>query len=250
MSADGQLILDSSASLSQQLIGLSKVTSCNDKIIITDHSGNQQTLYFGEVSRRESEMNQYELPPKAPNGMFDVRFSSNRMLELIEDGKPETFPILISSAEYPIRISWETQSPLDAALEVGTRAVPLTTAGGIMIGDSKEQIALRVTGLKELPKEYALEQNYPNPFNPTTNFGFRIPARPAGGVDCSAFGGVFVSLKVYDVLGREVVTLVNEVKQPGEYNVMWNAANVPSGVYFYKITAGKFSSIRKLSIIK
>ena len=106
-----------------------------------------------------------------------------------------------------------------------------------------------------IPGFYALEQNYPNPFNPTTNFRFQIPARPAGGVDGSATGGSasgggFVSLKVYDVLGREVATLVNEVKQPGEYNVMWNAANVPSGVYFYKITAGKFSSIRKLSIIK
>jgi len=98
------------------------------------------------------------------------------------------------------------------------------------------------------PHLYLLEQNYPNPFNPTTNFGFRIvDCSAAGG---SASGGVFVSLKVYDVLGREVVTLVNEVKQPGEYGVMWNAANVPGGVYFYKIMAGKFSSIKKMSVIK
>ena len=242
MSADGQLILDSSASLSQQLIGLSKVTSCNDKIIITDHSGNQQTLYFGEGSRRESDMSQYELPPKAPNGMFDVRFSSNRMLELIEDGKPEEFPILISSAEYPIRISWEMQSPLDAALEVGTRAVPLTAAGGIMVGDSKEQIALRVTGLKNLPREYSLNQNYPNPFNPLTVIGYELPVSS------------YVTLKVFDVLGREVAVLVDEQKDPGSYTVSWNASMLASGVYYYRMVADAqpsgFMQVRRCVVMK
>ena len=69
-----------------------------------------------------------------------------------------------------------------------------------------------------------LEFNYPNPFNPTTDFRFRIPARPAGGADLG-----FVSLKVYDVLGREVATLVNEVKLPGEYTVRWDASSAAGG---------------------
>ena len=89
-----------------------------------------------------------------------------------------------------------------------------------------------------LPKQYALEQNYPNPFNPTTDFEFRI-------VNCG-----FVSLKVYDVLGREVATLVNEVKQPGQYTLQWNADNMPSGVYICKLTAGTFVQTRKLLLIR
>ncbi|MBI5216122.1 MAG: choice-of-anchor B family protein [Ignavibacteriae bacterium] len=73
------------------------------------------------------------------------------------------------------------------------------------------------------PAGISLEQNFPNPFNPTTNFGFRI----------SDFG--FVTLKVFDVLGREAVVLLNEEKSPGKYSVQWDAQGVPSGVYFYQL---------------
>ena len=100
----------------------------------------------------------------------------------------------------------------------------------------------------EVPKEFSLSQNYPNPFNPTTNIGFRI----------AKFG--FVSLKVFDVLGREVATLVNEEKQPGVYEVEFsaeggsayggNASDLASGIYFYSIKAGDFSSTRKLILLK
>jgi hypothetical protein len=88
------------------------------------------------------------------------------------------------------------------------------------------------------PKQFSLEQNYPNPFNPTTNFGFRI-------VDIG-----LVTLKIYDALGREVETLVNEVLSPGTYNVKWDASNLPSGVYYYSIHAGKFSEAKKLILMK
>ena len=73
------------------------------------------------------------------------------------------------------------------------------------------------------PQTFKLEQNYPNPFNPTTNFGFRI----------SEFG--IVSLKVFDVLGREVATLVQEQKEAGYYSVQWNASGLPSGIYFARL---------------
>ncbi len=88
------------------------------------------------------------------------------------------------------------------------------------------------------PVTFALLQNYPNPFNPTTNFGFRI----------ADFG--FASLKVYDVLGQVVATLLNEVKQPGEYYVQWDASNFPSGIYFYKLSTGKFIDTKKMMLIK
>jgi spore coat protein CotH/photosystem II stability/assembly factor-like uncharacterized protein len=93
--------------------------------------------------------------------------------------------------------------------------------------------------LADIPNEFKLYQNFPNPFNPTTHFGFRI----------SGFG--FVNLKVYDLLGREVATLVNEVKQPGEYTVRWDASNLSSGVYFYRLTVGdKFAETKKLLLLK
>jgi serine protease len=93
-------------------------------------------------------------------------------------------------------------------------------------------------GSPTVPVRYELWQNYPNPFNPTTNFEFRI----------SNFE--FVSLKVFDVLGRDVATLVNEVRQPGVYTVQWNASAYPSGVYFYRLEAGPFRATRKLMLMK
>lgn len=85
---------------------------------------------------------------------------------------------------------------------------------------------------------FVLYQNYPNPFNPVTNLEFRI----------SDFG--FVSLKVYDVMGREVAVLVNEKKQPGEYTVQWDAHEFASGVYTYKLIAGDLVQSRKMLLLK
>jgi ligand-binding sensor domain-containing protein len=89
-----------------------------------------------------------------------------------------------------------------------------------------------------LPTQPVLLQNYPNPFNPVTNFQFSI------------VNSQLTVLKVYDVLGREVATLENEVKQPGMYAVQWDASNVVSGVYFYRIHAGDFVATRKLLLLK
>ncbi|MBI5216674.1 MAG: S8 family serine peptidase [Ignavibacteriae bacterium] len=98
------------------------------------------------------------------------------------------------------------------------------------------------------PSEFALEQNYPNPFNPTTNFGLRIADFSANGG--SASGGGFVTLKVFNVIGVEVATVLNEAMEPGVYNIQWNASALPSGLYFYKLTAGSFTDVKKLILMK
>jgi hypothetical protein len=90
----------------------------------------------------------------------------------------------------------------------------------------------------DLPNAFRLEQNYPNPFNPTTNITYSIPK--AG----------FVSLKVFDMLGREVAELVDETKQPGRYSITWDAGVMASGIYFYKLTSGEFRSTKKMVLIK
>jgi hypothetical protein len=93
----------------------------------------------------------------------------------------------------------------------------------------------------------ALDQNYPNPFNPTTVIPYTIPS----GVDSRNYEvGRKITLTVYDVLGREVQTLVNEVKQPGRYEAVFNAANLASGVYLYRLQAGSLAETRKLVILR
>lgn len=86
--------------------------------------------------------------------------------------------------------------------------------------------------------DFRLLQNYPNPFNPATRISFSIPE------------GRFVSLKVYDMLGMEVSTLVNEFKAAGEHAIEFNASNLPSGMYIYQLRAGEYSSIRKMMLLR
>ena len=90
----------------------------------------------------------------------------------------------------------------------------------------------------EIPSSYSVSQNYPNPFNPTTKINFALPKSG------------LVTMKVYDILGKEVATLVNEVKNAGSYSVDFNASNLTSGMYFYKVSVNGFSEVRKMMLIK
>jgi hypothetical protein len=92
--------------------------------------------------------------------------------------------------------------------------------------------------VEKLPVEYQLKQNYPNPFNPTTTIEFEIPER------------VNVKLIVYDILAREISTLVDKELEPGKYKVNFDAKNLPSGVYFYRLEAGKFASVKKMVLVR
>ncbi len=90
----------------------------------------------------------------------------------------------------------------------------------------------------DVPLVYSLEQNYPNPFNPTTQINYSI--KEAGRVQ----------LKIYDILGKEIATLVNENKEAGNYSIDFNAAELPSGVYIYQLTTPGFSQARKMIVTK
>ena len=94
------------------------------------------------------------------------------------------------------------------------------------------------------PKEFKLEQNFPNPFNPTTTIQYQIapPNLPQG--------EALVQLKVYDILGSEVVTLVNEKQKPGFYEVKFNGANIASGMYIYRLQAKDYVSTKKMMVVK
>jgi len=92
-------------------------------------------------------------------------------------------------------------------------------------------------------RNFTLLQNYPNPFNPSTTIKYSIPTVETGHAPS-------VRLIVYDILGREVETLVNEKQKPGNYEVVFNASNLPSGIYFYSMTVGKFNSVKKMMLVK
>ncbi|MGA3286133.1 MAG: T9SS type A sorting domain-containing protein [Bacteroidota bacterium] len=92
--------------------------------------------------------------------------------------------------------------------------------------------------LTQIPTRYALEQNYPNPFNPSTTISFSLPSKG------------FVSLKVFDLIGREVATIVSETMPVGSYSKYWNAFNLSSGLYFYRLQVGTFTATKKMTLLK
>jgi len=92
--------------------------------------------------------------------------------------------------------------------------------------------------ISNIPKEYSLSQNYPNPFNPVTNIKYQLQKDG------------FVSLKVYDITGREIAKLVSEQKQAGTYTISFNGGNFASGVYFYRIQSDDFVQVKKMLLIK
>jgi hypothetical protein len=119
-----------------------------------------------------------------------------------------------------------------------------TESGGPRVHTRTYQIRVgNFTGINifnsEVPKVYSLEQNYPNPFNPTTNIKFGLPKLSV------------VTLKVYDALGREVASLINnQSMQAGNYVFDFNAANITSGVYFYKLITPDYSDVKKMLLVK
>jgi len=108
--------------------------------------------------------------------------------------------------------------------------------GWTILGKSTTDVEEDVAS--DVPRVFGLEQNYPNPFNPSTVVIYRVAAAR------------MIDVRVYDILGREVAVLANEVKPAGRYTVIWNAANMPSGVYFCRLTAGEFSQTRKVMLLR
>ena len=105
-----------------------------------------------------------------------------------------------------------------------------TTNGGVSFVEEQE--------IDEIATNYSLTNNYPNPFNPSTKIKYSVPKSSN------------VVIKVFDILGKEIETLVNEEKQTGTYEITWCAENLPSGIYFYRIQAGDFVETKKMILLK
>ena len=151
------------------------------------------------------------------------------------------------------RVEWSAFSSGFAVPSSSTTAVK-SSVGQALVGSSQLANTLVESGFlanpllrgplvgvpeqELLPTTYGLNQNYPNPFNPTTVIRYQIPVSS------------MVSLKVYNVLGQEVATLVSEEMKPGRYEVAWDATGFASGVYFYRLQAKDFVDTKKLILLK
>lgn len=229
-------------------------------IKIRDARGSEQTLYFGSSAKLTVSPELYEMPPTPPQGMMDVRFASQRMVEVhpaAPSAKTE-FPIQIQSAVYPVTVSWDIKNADGVAYEIANiggskdaNTKTMKSSGNVKIADPVQSLVIRAKATNSVtPSSYALEQNYPNPFNPTTELKYALPHDS------------HVRLTVFNVIGQEIATLVDEIQDAGFHEVTWNAHNVlngqvGSGVYFYRIDATNvsdtkdvFSQVRKMMLVK
>lgn len=166
-----------------------------------------------------------------PNAIIDI-YSANRF----ELPASAYFRIGTTNTDANGNFSFST------GLNIEAIAVTATDFWGNTSNFARLNIVTDVEDEKQIPTEFALEQNYPNPFNPSTKIRFSIP-----NVGTELALSV---LKVYDILGNEVATLVNEEKPAGVYEVEFNASQLSSGIYFYKLSAGSFTEIKKMTLIK
>lgn len=164
--------------------------------------------------------NTYELQLSLSSNFNDIE---------IEEKGLDTTSIQIENLSEEDTYYWRVRARNTAGTGEWSNTYNFTTAGvGTSIADDPNGF----------PSEFNLEQNYPNPFNPTTTISFSLPSSRQ------------VTLKIYNLIGSEVTTLVNETLPAGKFEVRWDATNHSSGIYIYRLTAGDFAQTKKLTLIK
>jgi len=211
-------------------------------VTIRDNAGSEQTLYL--TVNTDTDPSQLELPPPPPAGAFDARFASGS--SVAKAGSVER--ILLHDAQYPVTVSWNIPAAAGTwSLSPGNIPVVMNSTGSQVIPAAPtDGISVRYTADAHgtAPEAFALHQNYPNPFNPSTVINYAVKEQST------------VTVKVHDVLGREVAVLVNTVHAAGNYSVTWNAGESAGGVYYVTLTAtdpaGKplYHETRKMALIR
>jgi hypothetical protein len=197
--------------------------------------------------------NKYSVQPGVRNNQIILQISNtstsenanNLEVKLIKDSKNIKFN--------------QTEKLIEKIGQGGETEVNFTFDVPFNVGNAKvDTIEFVITDNKDIylnkqfileyaqPTEYKLEQNYPNPFNPTTKIRYSIPNVETHN-DASLRN---VTLKIYDILGDEVATLVNEKKEAGYYEIEFNASSIASGVYIYRLQSGSFTSSKKMMVLK
>ena len=244
----GKLILNTNG-LSKNSTDNSRISDRDEKIIkikIRDSEGSEGTLTLALKDEKSRNYKLREIPPLPPDNIFDVRFKSNTLNEIIEENCEKEFPVLISTDKYPLTIRWEKKyQQFNFSLKINDQIIVIDEDGVVNIADSVFKISIIVRPVNEIITEYRLDQNYPNPFNPITTIRYYLPVRSN------------VTLKVYDILGQNLATLVEEVQDAGVRDIKWDAGSFSSSIYFYRLEATdvndptrSYTYMRKMLVIK
>lgn len=212
-------------------------------LTVRDNAQREGEAYFGTTAKK-IDLDRYALPPVPPAGAFDVRFTTDRS---VESNVNATGSVLkFQTADYPVVLSATNVHGNYVVADLNGKTLGEFVNGqdGEITITNHSVRAVKImaksatTAVSTLPTTEDLSQNFPNPFNPTTEFFYSVPTDE------------FVTVKVVNALGQDVMTLVNQNIQAGTYKVQVDASKLPSGIYYYKMTAGNFSATRKMILTK
>ena len=214
------------------------LTDGMNSIEFFNNSGKSMALFYGNLP--EDNLLSFSLPPLPPSRGFDIRFFGD--MKVGEEGGE----ILVQNEVWPLMVKWNReQGTGDQELVAGNwylvdeasgKEYELNDNGTIEIAEPTKRLTLTKRTL--IPEQFALYQNYPNPFNPSTTINFVVETQS------------IASLQIFDITGRLVETLVNENLGPGYHEIKWNASNVSSGVYIYKLTTDAGQLTKKMILLK
>lgn len=200
----------------------------------------QAVMYVSHLYLDKMEQTTYYLPPASPEPKLDIRTRDNT--KLINN---EPTDLLISTDHYPVSISLDELDEIDqlavrihAEKEGKKRSFDLLPGQSDQIIEPYDRIYAEVIQPDEVVSDNQLLPNYPNPFNPTTTIQYQLREQ------------THVMVEVYDVIGRRVQLLSNEVQLSGEHSVEFNGRNMASGLYIIRFTAGDVVDIRKMTLVK
>jgi PKD repeat protein len=244
---NGVLILHSSASgfSTGSSRGAPEGMQRLNTLIFEDQRGEKRNLFFKRDLTLEF-ASQFELPPVPPREVFDVRFATQSNVGAFGSDGPRSMslPILLQSSSAVLNLSYTINDErrvhyflTEQARGNVSRKYPLAGTGRLTIDGSGKKVYALVS--EDIPGAYMLYQNYPNPYNPATTIRFDLPQSAT------------ISIVIMDLLGREVATLVDQKEYPaGYHSVEFNASSLSSGIYFYRLTSGSFSDVRKMALVK
>ncbi len=229
-----------------------------DRFKVTDAVGQRQDMFvsngsrpLGKVEGGASLDGDIQMPPDPPDGLLSAHFKTGNYVQTVYPGKsPTELPIVLKSAVYPVTLSWMLDKANDVEywLALGDQRISLSGSSSITVhdvGDHVLHLSAQAGAVAPLPQAYSLSQNYPNPFNPTTTVRYALP------LDSK------VILRVYNTLGQEVRKLADRIETTGYKSVNFEASNLPSGIYFYRLDAASvtdpsrtFSQVKKAVFLK
>jgi FlgD Ig-like domain len=214
-----------------------------------DDQNNHETLFLNAGTGNFSTGHDRGLPPVPPDGAFDVRFASQNYIESFNcsDDSIIRYPISMQTRSYPVSVQWSrNDNDINMSIEsAGNHRWSLMGTSGTIVLDkgSTDNLVLVVSQSTSRYEGYALTLNYPNPFNPSTSLLLGIPHNEK------------VDVRVYDVAGRKIKTVLSRLLTAGGHTVTWDGSTdggepAVSGIYFVRMNAGNYSAVRKVVLVK